>query len=123
MKNPYSTVVVKSEEEGIPSAENPDVLPLSEQEILRFGQDTEHRRWLVKWMMWVVSIWLALVIIITALSNIILHIDVNVMCVLLATTTINVLGLSKIILNGLFGEQNRRKSKIFSKKERQMFLH
>lgn len=101
-KSPYSSIAVRSGEEGIPSEDNPDVLSLPDQEVRRFGQDAEHRRWLVEGMMWVVGIWLGLVLLITAFSEILLHITPWVMCTLLATTTINVLGLSKIILNGLF---------------------
>jgi len=103
-ENPYSTVGIRQEESSSTNAGNPDALSLSDQETLRFGQDTEYRRWLVKWMMWVVNLWLFGVFIVTALSEALLHIDATVLCVLLATTTFNVLGLSKIILNGLFGQ-------------------
>lgn len=105
-QRPYSTISVKPEEDGIPSADNPDVLPLRKQEALRFSQDTKHRRWLVEWMMVVVSVWLLSVLAIIVLSASVLYIDSKVMCVLLATTTINVLGLSKIILNGMFTHGN-----------------
>lgn len=80
---------------------NPDALDMGDQEAYRFRQDTEHRRWLVVWMMWVVGIWLGAVLIITTFANV----DIKVLCTLLATTTINVLGLSKIILNGLFSKK------------------
>ena len=50
-----------------------DNLPMEKQEVVRFGQDTKHRK-----------------------------------CLLLATTTLNVLGLSKIILSGLFRHHKRK---------------
>lgn len=106
MTQKYSTISVKTEGDETLSVENPDILSLRKQEALRFNQDTKHRRWLVKWMMWVVGVWLTVVLFITVLSGNILHVDVKVMCVLLATTTINVLGLSKIILNGMFRHEN-----------------
>lgn len=104
----YKDYNIESDKGEASNAENPDLLGLAYQESFRFGQDTEHRRWLVEWMMLVVSIWLAVVLLITALSENTLHIDTKVLCVLLATTTINVLGLSKIILNGLFGYSKYR---------------
>lgn len=87
-------------------ADNPDAMPLDAQESIRFGQDTRHRGRLVSWMMRVVGAWLVCVIILTAVNKVWhLGISDNVLMTLLATTTINVLGLSKIILNGLFGSR------------------
>jgi len=92
-------VETKGKEET--SSKNPDILSLEEQQALRFRQDTKHRNTLVWWMMSVVSMWLLAVLLITAFISV----DAKVLCILLATTTINILGLSKIILNGLFGER------------------
>lgn len=84
-----------------------DNYSLEEQEAIRFGQDTKHRNWLVIWMMIVVGVWLMAVLLFSTFNNAwCLNISDNVLITLLATTTINVLGLSKIILGGLFG--NRR---------------
>lgn len=104
-------LVSSKPKEDITSMENVDVLSLEGQEIHRFAQDTRHRRTLVRWMMCVVSIWLAVVLFI-AIGNNTLYFGISdsVLITLLATTTLNVLGLSRIVLNGLFGAQ-RRKSK------------
>lgn len=97
----YNTIEIKQRKTNSNATENPDLLTLQKQEVLRFSQDTKHRKILVYWMMWTVGIWLGVTLIITIFSSF-LYIDVRVICVLLATTTINVLGLSKIILNGMF---------------------
>ena len=92
------------------SIDNADELSLKDQEIRRFAQDTTHRKVLVCWMMWVVSLWLGAVLLITIFNGLLnLQIDNNVLITLLATTTINVLGLSRIVLNGLFGSRNRKR--------------
>ena len=84
--------------------DNVDMFSMEKQEALRFSQDTGHRRTLVYWMIWVVSVWLAVVLAITCINNILcLGISDPVLITLLATTTLNVLGLSRIVLNGLFG--------------------
>ena len=86
-----------------------DILPLTKQEAIRFGQDTRHRKWLVVWMIIVVSVWLTVVLLITMFNKPWrLYITEKILITLLATTTINVLGLSKIILNGLFGSKNEK---------------
>lgn len=65
---------------------------------------------LVWWMMWVVSIWLLCVLLIMCLNQVLgLGIKVEVQITLLATTTLNVLGLANIILNGLFNHVGRRR--------------
>lgn len=92
------------------SIENADSLALEKQERVRFAQDTRHRHWLVGWMMAIVSVWLIWVLIITMFnSQWSLNIKPEVLITLLATTTINVLGLSKIILNGLFKHTRRKR--------------
>lgn len=87
---------------------NIDAMSMGKQETIRFAQDTFHRRILVIWMMWVVSLWIAVVLFVV-ISNKFLTFGIsdNVIMVLLATTTVNVLGLAKIILQGLFG-RNRQ---------------
>lgn len=90
------------------SAFDSDKTDMDKQEALRFGEDTKHRGRLVCWMMGVVSGWLVLVSIIV-LSSRCLQLSDAVLVTLLATTTANVLGLSKIILNGLFPKDVRRR--------------
>lgn len=93
---------------------NIDAMSRDKQEAIRFAQDTSHRRILVKWMMWVVSLWIAVVLfVVTSNKFLSFGISDNVLMVLLATTTVNVLGLAKIILQGLFGRnrQSFRKSR------------
>ncbi len=73
------------------------------QERERFKQDTEQRKILVIWMMFVVSLWLVFTcsVVITELC-IFKKLSDTVFCMLLGTTTINVLGLAQIVLRGLF---------------------
>lgn len=88
---------------GINSDIDVDIFSINKQKAIRFEQDTRHRNWLVIWMMVVVSVWLIVVLLIT-MFNIpwCLYVSEKAIITLLATTTINVLGLSKIILHGLF---------------------
>lgn len=87
-----------------------DSLSMEKQEAKRFGEDTKHRANLVYWMIVAVSVWLVGVLLIVVLNEICcINASDNVLLMLLGTTTINVLGLSKIILNGLFGNGKRRK--------------
>lgn len=83
---------------------------LQRQKAIRYGEDTNHRGSLVRWMKWVVSVWLISVLMITAFSSR-LDLPSSVVITLLATTTANVLGLAHIILKGLFGGCFPRKFK------------
>ena len=86
---------------------NPDSQPLSKQEESyndRYKQDTAHRKTLVIWVMCVVSIWLIAVLAITILCQV----SDNVKITLLATTTVNILGLPLIILKGLFNDEKKK---------------
>lgn len=59
-----------------------------------------------------VSVWLVGVLLIVVLNEICcINASDNVLLMLLGTTTINVLGLSKIILNGLLATEKGEKSK------------
>lgn len=92
--------------------DNVDYLSKDVQYLERFNQDTKQRRILVNWMMVVVTLWLFFVLLFTIFGNVwCLKIDRQVLITLLATTTINVLGLANIILKGLFGHKNRQKKK------------
>lgn len=95
-----------------------DTMSIERQKSIRFGQDTKHRKWLVLWMMIIVSFWLV-VVLMTTIFNDLWHFNISqgVMITLLATTTVNVLGLANIILNGLFGNNSTSK-KIFNKRHK-----
>lgn len=88
---------------------NIDILSLDDQKKARYKQDTWHRNVLVWWMMVIVSLWLVSVLLITAFNNPwCLRVSETVLVTLLATTTVNVLGLAYVILTGLFGGAVRR---------------
>lgn len=92
-----------SSESNIPTNDDIDSLDLKEQKRERYSQDTKYRKHLAIWVMWVVSIWLAAVLLlITAVAIWNLKMEPQVQITLLATTTINVLGLAYIVLKGIF---------------------
>ncbi|KFF17783.1 hypothetical protein [Chryseobacterium sp. JM1] len=64
--------------------------------------DNKDRRWLTKWAPSVASIWLILVISILCLNNKYLCLSDEVLVRLLETTTLNILGLSVIVLKSYF---------------------
>lgn len=83
-----------------------DIKPMHIQEAERYAQDTEQRNDLVRWMKWVVTLWLFFVLLFTITNRVwCIGLSENVLITLLATTTVNVLGLSKIILSGLFDKK------------------
>lgn len=87
------------------SGNDPDSLNISEQKRKRYEQNTLHRNFLVHWVAWVISLWLLIVInVIIANAKLKLGMESEVQITLLATTTVNVLGLAYIVLKGLFGE-------------------
>jgi len=75
---------------------------LKRLEAKRYSSDTSYRRWLAKWTAIVVSIWLTAVLLILLFNENHIHLANNVLMVLLGTTTLNVLGLSYIVLRGHF---------------------
>lgn len=78
---------------------------LDEQIKDRYAQNTKHRYTLVIWMMWIVGAWLVITAgIVIAQLCVKKGISDAVMCALLTTTTVNVLGLAVIVLRGLFYE-------------------
>ena len=81
-----------------------DVKTMEEQESERFGQDTRLRKILAIWTMVIISTWLVAVLLILVFKD---NLNANVLITLLATTTINILGLPKIILEGLFRGKRR----------------
>lgn len=68
----------------------------------RYLSDTRDRKWLAEWATTVVSIWLFFVLIIILSNHSHIHLSDSVLNVLLGTTTLNVLGLSFIVLRGHF---------------------
>lgn len=80
-----------------------DQASLRFQRAQRYRQDTSHRRFLAYWVIGAVSVWLLLVIVLVYLCAFgLCGLSDVVMDVLLATTTVNVLGLAYIVLKGLF---------------------
>ena len=65
--------------------------------------DRNHRTGLIKWVKWNVSSWLGCVIAILACCGFgWMELSSGVLDVLLATTTVNILGLAFIVLKGFF---------------------
>lgn len=94
-----------------PGLYNVDNESLAAQEKERYKQDTGQRKFLAQWVVWTNSIWLGLVLVIVFFQGFsLIKLDNTVVNVLLATTTINVLGLAYIVLEGLFGKSKRRRA-------------
>lgn len=93
--------------ENIPNDDLDDIddRSMREQRKARFSQDTRFRRHLACWVMFIVPIWLALVMAVLFLRGFrLIELPTEVLITLLATTTINVLGLAYIVLKGIFPE-------------------
>jgi hypothetical protein len=79
-------------------------------EAKRYSSDTYDRKWLAKWTAYTVTIWLIMVLATLILNNILkLGLSDSVIITLLGTTTLNVLGLSFIVLRGHFGDHDPNK--------------
>ena len=83
------------------------------QEKERYKQDTEHRDYLVHWVVYTNSAWLiAVMVVLIAHGSYddetikFFHLSDGVIIALLGTTTANVLGLAYIVLKGLFPDNN-----------------
>lgn len=81
----------------------------------RYRQDTRHRDYLVKWVVYTNSAWLIAILVIVIAHGAIneegsdlFHLTDTVMVTLLATTTANVLGLALIVLRGLFNQHDNQ---------------
>ena len=74
----------------------------------RFASDTQKRNTLSTWAATLVSLWLISVLLILVGNTSTYKLESNVLVALLATTTLNVLGLMYIVLKGLFGENIKR---------------
>lgn len=85
--------------------EDVDDKSMREQRKARFSQDTRFRKHLANWVMTIVPSWLFLVIVILFFDGFnLLKLQKEVLITLLATTTVNVLGLAYIVLKGIFPE-------------------
>lgn len=85
-----------------------DDMSMYQQRKERFSQDTRFRKHLAHWVMWIVPIWLGLVLYILYLCGAeALTLEPSVLITLLATTTVNVLGLAYIVLKGIFPEEKK----------------
>lgn len=77
--------------------------PSLHEQVRRYHQDTRQRLFLAKWVVSATSAWLGMVLVILVCCGCgVMAISDNVLNVLLATTTVNVLGLAYIVLKGLF---------------------
>ena len=88
--------------------EDVDDMTMREQRKARFSQDTRFRRYLANWVMAIVPAWLFCVILILC-GRSILNMEKEIVITLLATTTVNVLGLAYIVLKGIFPESKDKK--------------
>lgn len=68
----------------------------------RYANDTQNRQWLARWAVWIVSIWLIVVLFIILANRNFFSLSDAVLIALMGTTTLNVLGLSYIVLKGYF---------------------
>lgn len=95
--------------------EDIDAAGLSQQktlyELIRYHHDTQNRDWLAKWAAYVVSIWLSFVLIILFLNTAFFKLDKAIVIALLGTSSVNVLGLSYIVLKGYFPSDGKKKLK------------
>lgn len=107
------TIEEISPENNIPETMyNPDEDSLSTQKKIRFKQDTEFRKHFSVWVMIIVPVWLVLTLVVLVLTGFKITIySEGVLVALLATTTVNVLGLAFIVLKGMFPEGNIKDSK------------
>lgn len=96
-------------DEYAPDFTNIDTESKEAQEKERYRQDTKHRDYLVRWVVYTNSAWLMAILVIVIAHGAVnedgsdlFHLSDTVMVTLLATTTANVLGLALIVLRGLF---------------------
>ncbi|HEX7412919.1 MAG TPA: hypothetical protein VF411_02655 [Bacteroidia bacterium] len=91
-------------------SENLDVQEhLKGLEAKRYSSDTYDRKWLAIWTACIVSLWLWGVMCILKHNTNRYELSDNVLVALLGTTTLNVLGLSFIVLRGHFNSSIKKK--------------
>lgn len=101
----------KNEKPEVPNSEKKDDADKYDNlEKKRYKQKTKERRLFSKWVKWVSSVWLALVLLILFFQGFgsefkFFNLSDSVLITLLSTTTINVLGLSVIVLKGFFDKE------------------
>lgn len=94
-----------------PAVGDIDVKPLTAQMAIRYQQDTKHRKILTWWVMIVIPVWLIAVFVLVCIcASSKWHLTDWALSTLLATTTVNILGLANIVLKGMFlkEEKNRQ---------------
>ncbi len=90
-------------DEYFPQTGDIDQTSLGEQKKERYRQNTRYRSRLTIWVMIIVPTWLSAVFILVAYSIITAkELPSSVLNTLLATTTVNILGLAYIVLKGMF---------------------
>ena len=86
---------------------NPDEESIEHQRIVRYGNDTEQRKILVYWVIWLTSIYLGVILIVLMfVGGGLFTFNDGVLVTLLATTTATVLGLPLVVLKGLFKDRD-----------------
>lgn len=73
----------------------------------RFSRDTEDRSELAHKTFWLIVGWLSCVVVLLAFNSCFFHLSDSVLLMLLGTTTINIIGLAAIVLNGYFKHMNQ----------------
>lgn len=72
----------------------------------RYADTSSLRRRTAKWVMWIVSLWLAAVIIVLVCAGLEwVTLSNRVLIALLTTTTVNILGLPLVVLRGLYPKE------------------
>lgn len=90
--------------------DNIDMSSLKEQERIRYSQDTKFRKHLTRWVMVLIPVWLVAVLyVIKKCASFDWYLSDVVLSTLLATTTINILGLANIVLRGMFPQKEKQK--------------
>ncbi len=85
-----------------------EVVKIDKLKEARYASDTNDRKWLAQWSATIVSVWLFFVFIILLKNSSSIHLSDTVLNVLLGTTTLNVLGLSFIVLRGHFNSTEHK---------------
>lgn len=74
--------------------------------LARYADTSSLRRRTAKWVMWIVSLWLAAVIVVLVCAGLEwITLSNRVLIALLTTTTVNILGLPLVVLRGLYPKE------------------
>lgn len=105
----YSNIKVENDKnEAEAEYDDIDSAPLKEQKKIRYSQDTKYRRCLTIWVMHIIPIWLVMVFVLLCVcAKGICKLSDVVLSTLLATTTVNILGLANIVLKGMFLKEKK----------------